>query len=218
MRVNFRSLDLSASRKHLTWGLERPTEGLQMTHKRFSVMAWCAVSKNEVIRIYSFEDENVTAEAYKRLLPCDAFSKLREYSEETIFSRMVFLCTSPFLCLSILTNVTQLFDGGSSLHFVSSLLTWFDSWWLRFWEYLKDTVYHEPPTAISELNTKTTLWSCKYWLRIFEKSLQITENRLSFALREMWPFRIFSKLNKTYFYFEKYALLRPRNDLKAINV
>lgn len=70
-------------------GTERPTETHQVRRHSPIVLVWCAVSKDEVLGPYFFENETVNSNSYKGMLCCYLILKLREYPNNTIFHRDV---------------------------------------------------------------------------------------------------------------------------------
>ncbi len=56
-------------------------------HNSPSVMIWYTISKNEVIGLYFFENENVTGSTYTRMLRYFLFPKLKGYPENMIFQQ-----------------------------------------------------------------------------------------------------------------------------------
>ncbi len=66
------------------WGSERPNEVAWDIRKLMSIMICCAVSKNEIVGLYFFENENITGRTCKRMVRYFLLPKLECYSEELI--------------------------------------------------------------------------------------------------------------------------------------
>ena len=57
------------------WGTEHPTESNQSFLNSASVMEWCAVTKEKVMRPCFFEDESVNGENYRNMIVHFAFTR-----------------------------------------------------------------------------------------------------------------------------------------------
>ena len=62
-----------------TCGTQRPNKVYETLFNSPYVLDWCAVSKNEVMGPYCFENENVTGSTYKRMLGYFLFPRRRGY-------------------------------------------------------------------------------------------------------------------------------------------
>ncbi len=69
------------------WGSEHPNEVYETLQNSPSITLWCALSRNEMIRPYFFENENVTGRTYKRMLRYFLLPMLEGYSEDLIFQQ-----------------------------------------------------------------------------------------------------------------------------------
>lgn len=165
-------------------GSECPNDLYQVLNNGPSVMVWCAVSYQEAIRHYSFENEIVPGETYKRLRPYFSFPKFREYRKTPFLNRMMPFCTYPILCASIRTNSNPTAGCGETAP-VCGLFV------LQMWravnivlEYFWYIVSCEPPIQFQRKRQKSTQATASIDKETLKKGYKIMEIRLCFASRK----------------------------------
>lgn len=167
------------------WGSERPQQVYEAPNNAPSVMVWCALSKNEIIGPYFFENENVTGQSYKRMLRYYVFPRLRNYPEDMIFQQDG---APPHYAVIVRQYLDQKLPnrwigraGPIPWPPRSPDLTPCDYF---LWGYLKDFVYRELPTSIEELKNKIRQAIQTIDEDTLKKVYKNMENRLCFVLRE----------------------------------
>ena len=167
------------------WGTERPNEVYETLHNSPSVMVWCALSQNEIIGPYFFENENVTGSTYKRMLRYFLFPKPRNYPETMIFQQDG---APPHYSLEVreylnrkLPNQWMGRGGPISWPARSPDLTPCDYF---LWSYIKDKVYRDPPQTIEELKAKIRVAIRSINQETLQKVFRSMKTRLGFVVRE----------------------------------
>ena len=167
------------------WGSERPDTVYESPQSTQSIMVWCALSKNEVIGPYFFENGNVTGDSYKRMLRYYLFPKLRNYPENMIFQQdgappHFALPVRAYLDVKV-PNRWMGRAGPIPWPARSPDLTPCDYF---LWGYLKDQVFDDLPNTIPQLKTKISQAIATITPATLQKVYKNLENRLAFVIRQ----------------------------------
>ena len=134
------------------WGSERPQVVYEVPQGAESIMVWCAISENGIIVPYFFENESVTGESYYKMLRYFFFPKMRNYGDDYIFQQDG---APPHFALRVRRYLDQKLQtrwigraGPTAWPPRSPDLTPCDFF---LWGYVKDYVFRELPTTITEL-------------------------------------------------------------------
>jgi len=137
------------------WGSERPQVVYEVPQGAESIMVWCAISENGIIGPYFFENESVTGESYYKMLRYFFFPKMRNYGDDYIFQQDG---APPHFALRVRRYLDQKLQtrwigraGPTAWPPRSPDLTPCDFF---LWGYVKDYVFRELPTTITELKAK----------------------------------------------------------------
>lgn len=96
----------------------------------------------------------------------------------TFFSRMMLLCTTPFLCVITWAKITQTVGFGEVVQFYGLLAHLI--WRLAVWNYLKDILHPILPSTIWNFKRKNFRGSDNYWVSHDKKVFKNMENHIDF--------------------------------------
>lgn len=167
------------------WGSQRPETVYESPQSSPTLMVWCAISENEVIGPYFFDDGSVTGDRYKRMLRYYLFPKLSNYPSDMIFQQDG---APPHYAIPVrqyldhkLPNRWMGRGGPIPWPARSPDLTPCDFF---LWGYLKDQVFRELPQNIPDLKTKIRHAVESITEETLQKVFKNIENRLSFVIRQ----------------------------------
>ena len=177
------------------WRSERPNEVYEALCNSPSMIAWCALSKNEIIRPSFFKNENTTGSAYKRTLRYFLFPRLRDYPQSMIFQRDG---ESPYYANEgrqyLDTKIRGRWMKGW-IDFLAFTLSTFNP--VRLLSVLAIGIYCIPRyfKDVRRANDKNSICNPSYKRRYIAICLQKHENAIKFRCkRTRWTFRLSDKL------------------------
>ena len=167
------------------WGTERPQEVYEVPQGADSIMVWCAISSRGIIRPYFFENVSVTGESYKKMLRYFFFPKLRDYPQDVIFQQDG---APPHFAIPVRQYLNQKLGNrwigrGGPVAWPprSPDLTPCDFF---LWGYIKDRVFSNLPSTISELKTRIRAVISSITEETLQKVVENTEFRMRLLLRQ----------------------------------